>query len=148
MEKNNLKFYAPVEYKSSSFQNMENFWQSRLPLDKVADSLMMAKKFSIKHDKILRAIDKCRQELSICAKFKLHEHLKESNYWGGARGKERPVRKVDITEFGLAILLLYIKSPKARRISSQIMYRIFKAQSCTDGIDREQLDYLKEFFMD
>ena len=77
----------------------------------------------MQHFHVLRAISKCREELADEEKFELNKHLIESFYISGAKGKERKIRKVDITEFGLALLLLYINSPKARKISAEILYR-------------------------
>ena len=38
--------------------------------------------------------------------------------------RKREYRKVDITEFGLTLLLLYINSSKARKISAEILLNI------------------------
>ena len=66
---------------------------------------------------IINSID----ELSIQPKFGLNKNIIENNYLGGAKGKERKNLKYDITEFGLALLLLYINTPNARLISAEIL---------------------------
>jgi len=44
---------------------------------------------------------------------KVNEKIVENSYLGGAKIKERHNLKYDITEFGLALLLFYINTPKA-----------------------------------
>jgi len=102
---------------------MGEVWIRDSPFGAVTDSLVIAERFEMQHFHVLRAISKCREELADEEKFELNKHLIESFYISGAKGKERKIRKVDITEFGLALLLLYINSPKARKISAEILYR-------------------------
>lgn len=65
---------------------------------------------------------------------------------GGARGKEKQERKFDITEFGLALLLLYINSPKARQISAEILYRFFGLKSYVTGLNERQIGAIKGYY--
>ena len=95
------------------------------PFGPVTDSLRIAEKFQMEHKHILRAIKKCINELSIQPKFGLNRNIIKNSYLGGPKGKERQNLKYDITEFGLALLLLYINTPKARLISAEILYRFF-----------------------
>lgn len=104
---------------------MGDVWIRDTPFGPVTDSLTIAKKFEIDHKNILRAVDKCRSELSVQLKFELNQNLIDNVYLGGSEGHKRQTRKVDITEFGLAILLLYINTPKARLISAEILYRFW-----------------------
>lgn len=90
------------------------------PFGLVTDSLVLSEKFNVRHDNILRAIKKCQNELSHNISYNLEMNIIESSYLAGPKGKERKERKVDVTEFGLALLLLYINSPKARQISAEI----------------------------
>ena len=63
----------------------------------------------------------------------------ENNYLGGEKGRERKLLKYDITEFGLALLLLYINTPKARLISAEILYRFFILKTYLDGMSEQQI---------
>lgn len=125
---------------------MGDVWVRDTPFGPVTDSIRIAEKFGIKHQNILRSIDKCRAELSIELKFELNKNLIENNYLGGAEGKKRSTRKVDITEFGLALLLLYINSPKARTISAEILYRFFILKTYLDGLNERQIGALKGYY--
>ena len=122
---------------------MGDVWIRDTPFGPVTDSLTIAEKFGIKHQNILRSIDKCRTELSIELKFELNKNLIENEYLGGANGRKRSTRKVDITEFGLALLLLYINSPKARIISAEILYRFFILKTYINGLNERQIGALK-----
>ena len=99
---------------------MGDVWIRDTPFGAVTDSLILAEKFGIQHKHILRAIDTCKKELSTQPKFGLCRQLVENTHISGPKGRQRERRKVDITEFGLALLLLYINSPKARLISAEI----------------------------
>ena len=63
----------------------------------------------------------------------------ENKYLGGEKGRERKLLKYDITEFGLALLLLYINTPKARLISAEILYRFFILKTYLDGMSEQQI---------
>lgn len=104
---------------------MGDFWVRDTPFGPVTDSLRIAEKFEMDHKHVLRAIKKCRDELSIEPKFGLNKNLIENNHLVGAEGKERQSLKYDITEFGLALLLLYINTPKARLISAEILFSFY-----------------------
>jgi len=91
------------------------------PFGPVTDSLKIAEKFEMDHKHILRAIRKCQDELMVRPKFGLNQNIIENSYLGGEEGRERKLLKYDITEFGLALLLLYINTPKARLISAEIL---------------------------
>ena len=104
---------------------MGDVWVRDTPFGPVTDSLKIAERFEMEHKHVLRAIQKCIDELSVQPKFGLNKNLIENSYLGGAEGKERKLVKFDITEFGLALLLLYINTPKARLISAEILYRFF-----------------------
>ncbi len=70
---------------------------------------------------MLRAINKCKSELGTESKYGSCNNLIENNYLLGPKERQRKYKKVDITEFGLTLLLLYINSPKARKISAKIL---------------------------
>ena len=101
---------------------MGDVWIRDTPFGPVTDSLKLAEYFDMKHHNVLRAIDKCIKELGTELKFELCKNLIENNHLSAPKGREREYRKVDITEFGLTLLLLYINSPKARKISAEILY--------------------------
>ncbi len=109
----------------------------------VTDSLRIAEKFQVEHKHILRAIKKCINELSIEPKFGLNENIIENSYLGGAKGKERQSIKYDITEFGLALLLLYINTPRARLISAEILYRFFILKTYLSHMNENQIGAIK-----
>ncbi len=85
-------------------------------------------------------------ELSIKPKFGLNENFIENGYLGGAIGRQRKLRKVDITEFGLTLLLLYINSPKARLISAEILYRFYILKTYLSGLTENQIGALKGYY--
>ena len=103
----------------------------------------MVKKFGLTHGKILRSIDKCKAELVAESKYNLRSNLIENHYIAGSKGRLRNVRKVDITEFGLVLLLLYINSPKARQISAEILYRFFVLNTYVKGLTDMQIGAIK-----
>jgi len=125
---------------------MGDVWIRDTPFGPVTDSLILAKKFGIPHSNILRGIDRCRDELSTELKFELCSHLIENTHLTGPDQRKRQYRKVDITEFGLALLLLYINSPKARRISAEIIYRFFTLKTYLSGLKPNQLGALKGYY--
>ena len=125
---------------------MGDVWIRDTPFGAVTDSLVLARKFDIKHTHILRSIDKCIIELSTEPKFGLCSHLIENTHLSGPEGRKREYRKVDITEFGLALLLLYINTPKARRISAEIIYRFFILKNYVSGLNDRQLGALKGYY--
>jgi hypothetical protein len=55
-------------------------------------------------------------------------------------------RKVDITEFGLVLLLLYLNSPKARQISAEILYRFFVLKTYVKGLTVSQIGAIKGYY--
>jgi len=67
-------------------------------------------------------------------------------YLSGQKGRQREYRKVDITEFGLTLLLLYINSPKARKISAEILYRFFILKTYVEGLTENQIGALKGYY--
>jgi phage regulator Rha-like protein len=122
---------------------MGDVWIRDTPFGPVTDSLTIAAKFDMDHKNILRAVDKCNDELSAQLRFELSKNIIENKYLAGPVGKERSARKVDITEFGLALLLLYINTPKARKISAEILYRFFILKTYLDGLSERQIGAIK-----
>lgn len=125
---------------------MGDVWVRDTPFGPVTDSLKIAEKFEMDHKNVLRAIDKCRSELLVQLKFELNKNLIENKHLVGAVGHQRQSRKVDITEFGLALLLLYINSAKARRISAEILYRFFVLKTYVDGLNDRQIGAIKGYY--
>jgi phage regulator Rha-like protein len=125
---------------------MGDVWIRDTPFGPVTDSLKIAEHFDMTHFHTLRAIDKCFTELSIQSKLGLNKNFIKNNYLGGAKGKERKTRKVDIKEFGLMLLLLYINTPKARMISAEILYRFFILKSYVGGLSENQIGALKGYY--
>ncbi len=145
----NFKIDIPFEKKPPRLKELVNnhvmgdVWVRDTPFGPVTDSLKIAEKFEIEHKNVLRAIKKCQQELGIELKFELNKNIIENNYLGGAKGKERKNLKYDITEFGLALLLLYINTPKARLISAEILYRFFVLKTYLSGLSENQIGAIK-----
>lgn len=149
---NNFRIEKPFETRPPRLKDLVNehvmgdVWIRDTPFGPVTDSLKIAEHFDMKHKHILRAIDKCIEELSIEPKFGLNKNFLENKYLGGASGKERKLRKIDITEFGLTLLLLYINTPKARRISAEILYRFFILKTYIEGLSENQIGALKGYY--
>jgi phage regulator Rha-like protein len=125
---------------------MGDVWIRDTPFGPVTDSLKIAEKFKIDHKYVIRAVDKCIDELSTNPKFQLSENLIENKYYAGPEGRKRVYRKVDITEFGLALLLLYINTPQARTISAEILYRFFILKTYLNGLNERQIGAIRGYY--
>jgi phage regulator Rha-like protein len=125
---------------------MGDVWIRDTPFGPVTDSLNISKNFDISHKNILRAIDKCNSELFTELRFELSKNIIENNYLAGPQGRKRSERKFDITEFGLVLLLLYINTPKARKISAEILYRFFILKTYIAGLNERQIGALKGYY--
>lgn len=125
---------------------MGDVWIRDTPFGPMTDSLRIAEKFGMRHKHVLRAIAKCREELATETKFGLCENLIDNSYLSGPENRQRKYPKVDITEFGLALLLLYINSPKARRISAEILYRFFVLKTYLAGMNERQIGAIKGYY--
>jgi phage regulator Rha-like protein len=143
---------VPFETRPPRLQDLVNHylmgdvWVRDSPFGPVTDSLVLSGKFNIRHDNILRAVQKCREELLVNTKYQIQNHLIDSFYYCGAKGRQRLERKVEISEFGLALLLLYINSPKARQISAEILYRFFILKTYVEGLDDRQIGAIKSYY--
>lgn len=146
---NNFKIDLPFQTKPPRLKELVNnhvmgeVWVRDTPFGPVTDSLKIAEKFEMNHKHILRSIRKCIKELSIEPKFGLNQNIIQNEYLAGAKGRERKNIKYDITEFGLALLLLYISTPKARLISAEILYRFFILKTYLDGLNENQINAIK-----
>jgi phage regulator Rha-like protein len=125
---------------------MSEVWIRDTPFGPVTDSLILSKMFNVRHDNILRAIKKCKSELSHNTNYNLDNNIIENFYLAGLPGKERKERKIDVTEFGLALLLLYINSPKARQISAEILYRFLVLKTYVTGLNERQIGAIKGYY--
>lgn len=125
---------------------MGDVWVRDSPFGPVTDTLVLSDKFNIRHDNILRAVQKCREEFLLNTKYQIQNHLIDSFYYAGATGRQRLERKVEISEFGLALLLLYINSPKARQISAEILYRFFILKTYVEGLNDRQIGAIKGYY--
>ncbi len=149
---NNFRIEKPFEARPPRLKDLVNehvmgdVWVRDTPFGPVTDSLRIAKHFDIKHNNILRAIDKCKAELGTELKFEFCKNFIENSYLSGPQGRQREYRKVDITEFGLTLLLLYINSAKARRISAEILYRFFILKTYLSGLSENQIGALKGYY--
>ena len=146
---NNFKIDLPFETRPPRLKDLVNkhvmgdVWVRDTPFGPVTDSLKIAEKFDMEHKHVLRAIKKCETELGTQPKFGLCKNIIENNYLGGPKGRETKRVKYDITEFGLALLLLYISSPKARLISAEILYRFFILKSYLTNLSENQIGALR-----
>jgi Rha family phage regulatory protein len=144
-----FKIDVPFEKKPPRLKDLINHhvmgdvWVRDTPFGPVTDSLRIAEKFDMEHKNVLRAIKKCEMELGIQLKFELNKNIIENSYLGGAKGKERQSLKYDITEFGLALLLLYINTPKARLISAEILYRFFILKTYLSDMSDNQIGAIR-----
>ncbi len=64
----------------------------------------------------------------------------------GPFGREKKTRKVDITEFGLVLLLLYLNSPNARQLSAAILYRFFILKTYVTGLMESQFGVIRGYY--
>jgi phage regulator Rha-like protein len=148
----NFRIDKPFETKPPRLKDLVNeyvmgdVWIRDTPFGPVTDSLKIAEHFDMSHKHVLRALDKCKTELVTEPKFGLCSNLIENSYLSGPSGRKREYRKVDITEFGLTLLLLYINTPKARRISAEILYRFFILKTYIDGLSENQIGTLKGYY--
>lgn len=149
---NNFRIDKPFETRPPRLKDLVNehvmgdVWIRDTPFGPVTDSLKIAEHFEMTHAHLLRAIDKCKEELRTESKYGLCTNLIENSYLSGPKGRERKYRKVDITEFGLTLLLLYINTPKARRISAEILYRFFILKTYVEGLSENQIGALKGYY--
>lgn len=118
---------------------MGDVWVRDTPFGPVTDSLKIAEKFHLNHKHVLRAIKKCERELSTQPKFGLRKNIIENSYLGGPKGRETKYTKYDITEFGLALLMLYINTPRARLISAEILFRFFILKTYLSNLTENQI---------
>ena len=150
--KTNRKVPTPFDIRPPRLKDLVNqhimgdVWLRDTPFGAVTDSIILEKKFGIKHSNILRAINKCRAELSHESNYELEKHFIESMHLVGPKGRVRNERKVDVTEFGLALLLLYINSPKARQISAEILYRFLILQTYIKGLTQNQIGAIRGYY--
>lgn len=149
---NSFRIDKPFEKRPPRLKDLVNeyvmgdVWIRDTPFGPVTDSLRIAEHFDMEHRNILRAIDKCKRELGTELKFELCSNFIENSHLSGPTGRKRDYRKVDITEFGLTLLLLYINTPKARRISAEILYRFFILKTYVDGLSENQIGELKGYY--
>ncbi len=148
----NFRIEIPFETRPPRLKDLVNqyvmgdVWMRDTPFGPVTDSIVIAERFNLKHSNVLRAISKCKSELSIFENYHLEDNLIESIHPTGPKGRERKDRKVDITEFGLALLLLYINTPKARQISAEILYRFFVLKTYVKGLNENQIGAIIGFY--
>ena len=148
----NFRIDLPFETKPPRLKDLVNqyvmgdVWVRDTPFGPVTDSLKIAEKFGMEHKNVLRAIKKCQAELSIQLKFELNQNIIENKYLAGSEGRKRKAVKYDITEFGLALLLLYINSPKARLISAEILYRFFILKTYLASLTDRQNGALRGYY--
>ncbi len=149
---NNFRIHIPFDERPPRLKDLVNHhvmgdvWVRDTPFGPVTDSLKIAEKFDIEHGRVLRAIKKYKAELGTETKFGFCSNIIENRYLAGPEGRESNRLKFDITEFGLALLLLYISSPKARRISAEILYRFFILKTYLGGLNEGQIGALKGYY--
>ena len=147
-----FKIDIPFETKPPRLKELVNqalmgdVWIRDTPFGPVTDSLTIAIKFDLTHHNVLRAITKVNNELGENQKFQIDKNFIESHYKAGPDGREKKTRKVDITEFGLVLLLLYLNSPKARQISAEILYRFFVLKTYVKGLNEAQIGAIKGYY--
>jgi|GEM_PF-898534 len=122
---------------------MGDVWLRDTPFGPVTDSLIIAEKFGMDHKHVLRAIKKCQAELGTQPKFGLRRNIIENKYLAGPESRKAHYIKFDITEFGLALLLLYLNTPKARLISAEILYRFFILKTYLNDLSEKQIGAMR-----
>ena len=89
----NFRIEKPFDTKPPRLKDLVNehvmgdVWIRDTPFGPVTDSLKIAEHFEMEHKNILRATDKCLDELSIQLKFELNKNFLENHYLGGAKVK-------------------------------------------------------------
>lgn len=147
--KNNFRIDKPFETKPPRLKDLVNehvmgdVWVRDTPFGPVTDSLKIAEKFGMDHKKVLLAIRKCQSELATESKFGLCKNLIKNSYLSGPKDRIREYVKYDITEFGLALLLLYINTPKARKISAEILYHFFILKNYLACLNQNQIGAIR-----
>ncbi len=145
----NFRIDVPFETRPPRLKDLVNthvmcdVWVRDTPFGPVTDSLKIAEKFEMNHKHVLRAIKKCESELGTQPKFGLCKNIIKNSYLGGPLGRETKRVKYDITEFGLALLLLYISTPKARLISAEILYRFFILKTYLTDMNKNQIGAIR-----
>ncbi len=71
---------------------MGDVWIRDTPFGPLTDSLKIAEQFDMTHPHLLRAIDKCKDELGTESKYGLCSNLIENKYLSGPKGREREYR--------------------------------------------------------
>jgi len=148
----NFRIDKPFETKPPRLKDLVNehimgdVWIRDTPFGPVTDSLKIAEHFEMEHKNVLRAVNKCNTELGTELRFELCKNFIENKHLSGPEGRQREYRKIDITEFGLTLLLLYINTPKARKISADILYRFFILKSYLEGLSENQIGALKGYY--
>ncbi len=148
----NFRIEKPFENRPPRLKDLVNehvmgdVWIRDTPFGPVTDSLKIAEHFDMSHKHILRAIDKCIKELSTEPKFGLCKNFIENRYLSGPNNRKREYRKIDITEFALILLLLYINTPKARMISAEILYQFLILKNYIEGLSENQIGALKGYY--
>ena len=125
---------------------MGDVWIRDRPFGPVTDSLKIGEHFDMEHKHLLRAVEKCILELGTEPKFGLCENFIENRYLAGPENRKREYRKVDISEFGLMLLLLYINTAKTRKISAEILYRFFILKTYIDELNENQIGAVKGYY--
>ncbi len=145
----NFRIDTPFETKPPRLKDLVNnhvmgdVWLRDTPFGPVTDSLIIAEKFGMDHKHALRAIKKCQAELGTQPRFGLCSNIIENKYLGGPKGRKTKRLKYDITEFGLALLLLYLNTPKARLISAEILYRFFILKTYLNDLSDKQIGAIR-----
>lgn len=91
----NFRISTPFETRPPRLKDLVNehvmgdVWIRDTPFGPVTDSLKISEHFDMNHQHILRAIKKCRDELSIQSKFGLNENFVENSYLGEVQKVEK-----------------------------------------------------------
>ena len=85
----------------------------------ITDSLELAKVFGIQHQAVLRSVYYCQKELKTELRFALSSHLIENTNYKDTKKTQKRSEKVDITGFGLSLLLPYINTRKIYRAGAE-----------------------------
>ena len=99
----NFRIDVPFEKKPPRLKDLVNHhvmgdvWVRDTPFGAVTDTLRIAEKFDMSHKNVLRAVKKCRMELSTELKFELCENLIDNSYLSGPEGRKRKYPKGSIS---------------------------------------------------
>lgn len=124
----------------------KKIWKEDASVGIRIESLVLAQSLNVHHDRVLRGIDNCRQDIMFKSEYRFDENFSLGFYYDEIDCRLSLDPKFFISEFGMALLVVHINSSKARQIASEIFYRLFILRNTIDGFSDEQTNSVRRFF--